>query len=31
MEVLQKGQAYNVNYSILKVVQATDKQQLRKL
>ena len=31
MEVLQKGQAYNVNYSILKVVQVTDKRQLEKL
>ena len=31
MEVLQKGQAYNINYSILRVVQTTDKQQLGKL
>ena len=29
--VLYKGQAYNINYSIPKVVQVTEKQQLGKL
>ena len=31
MEVLHEGQAYDINYSILKVVPVTAKQQLRKL
>ena len=31
MEVLYKGQAYNINYNILRVVQVTEKQQLGKL